>query len=136
MSKVLELIRLKWISTKNDYDIKSYFLPCQHCKHECSIDAKTCPNCGTPSPFGISSKIKLYFFSIFFFLVVSICAFVFIDPMAERNYLLGFGEIMFGASVISMLLMFLANERAELLQHASRVKTQHPEKFYKIWNGL
>jgi hypothetical protein len=136
MSKVLELIRLKWISAKNDYDIKSYFLPCQHCKHECSIDAKTCPNCGTPSPFGISSRIKLYFFSIFFFLVVSICAFVFIDPIAERNYLLGFGEIMFGASVISMLLMFLANERAELLKHASRVKTQHPEKFYKIWNGL
>ena len=136
MSKVFELIRLKWTSANKNYDIKSYFLPCQHCEHECSIDAKVCPSCGTPSPFGISSTIKLSFSSVFFFLFVFVCAFVFIDPIAEQNYLIGFGGVMYGATLISGSLIILASNRRELLEHASRVRTQHPEKFHKIWNGI
>ena len=129
---IFELIRLKWISAIEDYDIKSYFLPCQHCEHECSIDAKVCPSCGTPSPFGISSTIKLWFSSVIFFLFVFVCAFVFIDRLDEG--FIGFGGVMYGASLITFSLCLLANSRRELLEHASRVRTQHPEKFHKIWN--
>ena len=130
---IFELIRLKWISANKNYDIKSYFLPCQHCEHECSIDAKVCPSCGTPSPFGISSTIKLLFSSVLFFLFVTVCAFVFIDPLDEG--FIGFGGVMYGATLITSSLILLASNRRELLEHASRVRTQHPEKFHKIWKS-
>jgi hypothetical protein len=138
MGKVFALLKMRIFVDVDYVNDKSYFLPCQHCAHECSIDARSCPNCGSISPFGIYSKMKL-----FILFVLSFCLFGAYSFWLTQSANLHFAsdsvirELLFGFGFLLLLLIFLpiylVQDRTTLLQHAAKVKIQHPNKFLKFW---
>ena len=141
VSRLLDFIKLHF-AVYRYRPTHSLFLPCRYCAHECALDARSCPNCGTPNHFPVPSRFGLFFKAVgsllFGIAMVSVAGYSNVSILGNPSflervkhtfdllaglipYVLGYGFLVFG------LICFVGCIcRLYLLVHLSKARQLHP----------
>ncbi len=130
------------------------FLPCHNCSHECALDSRVCPSCGTRKHFGLPSRLKSFFWSPLLFLFGIFFLFVADEINAELSFskvsgiwefakyiahMYGLGAMyLFGyvAKITAFLYFFIFLFRPLLLQFLAVLRQNYPSRFLYVWDKI
>jgi hypothetical protein len=130
------------------------FLPCHVCSHECALDARVCPSCGTRKHFGLPSRLKSFFLSPLLFLFGILFLFVADEINAEISFakvsgiwefakyiasMFGYGALyLFGyvAKIAAFLYFLILLFRPLLLQFLAVLRQNYPSRFLYVWEKI